>query len=214
MTHQERLPIFRCKNVNIRGILGECTGIESWICMGVTRQTATSCSNVGGRHKRGGKFFQWRYGAILHLKYYLGDIWKFSYIIFIILSNVAKQMVMANSDILLMASSDILFSENASRYRDICCETARIMWSNIEATSKTSIESYCITYCRFVSLGWNYGWCYPKYRWDYPIMTDRNEDLWVIGIIPRFSCINDVYWLEGLRALLLRSLTWDYILYK
>ena len=111
MTHQERLPIFRCKNVNIRGILGECTGIESWICMGVTRQTATSCSNVGGRHKRGGKFFQWRYGAILHLKYYLGDIWKFSYISFIILSNVAKQLVMANSDILLMASSDILFKK-------------------------------------------------------------------------------------------------------
>ena len=54
MTLQERFVNFGHTNVNIRGILGECTGIESWLCMGVTRQTATSCSNVGDRHKRGG----------------------------------------------------------------------------------------------------------------------------------------------------------------
>ena len=121
---------------------------------------------------------------------------------------------MANSDILLMASSDILFKKTPV---DIETYVVKQLASCDPILKRHRKQALRVTALHIAA---SYLWVgttagvilsIGEIILSNGIMTHH---LCVIGIIPRFSCINDVYWLEGLRALLLRSLTWDYILYK
>ena len=156
--------------------------------MGFTRQTATSCSNVGGRHKRGGKYYSlwWRYGAISHFKLNLGEIWQSRIlIIFIILLNLATRQWRILTFYLKKTPVDI---ETYVVKQLASCDPIlkRHRKQALRVTALHIAASY-------LWVGTTAG-----------VILSIGEIilLWLISL--EFRCTNDVYWLEGLRAQALR----------